>query len=111
VIYGKQFVRCTLENWGMPRLSLSVGVQNGDTFSIAKPLTLEAIKDPCASFEPTVVLSRDAAQELIDELWRCGLRPSEGSGSAGALAATERHLADMRALSFGKLGIKAPEGR
>jgi hypothetical protein len=30
----------------------------------------------------------------------CGLRPSEGTGSAGALAATERHLKDMQRLVF-----------
>lgn len=34
----------------------------------------------------------DAAQELMDELWAVGLRPSEGTGSAGALAATQKHL-------------------
>jgi hypothetical protein len=51
--------------------------------------------------EPTVELSMAASQSLMDELWRCGLRPSEGSGSAGSLAATERHLADMRRLVFG----------
>lgn len=47
-----------------------------------------------------------AAQQLMDDLWRGGIRPSEGSGSAGQLAATERHLADMKAIAFAKLGIK-----
>jgi hypothetical protein len=36
----------------------------------------------------------------MDQLWQCGLRPSEGTGSAGSLAATQRHLEDMRALVF-----------
>ena len=45
-------------------------------------------------------LSDLEAQALMDRLWSAGLRPSEGSGSAGALAATERHLADMRELVF-----------
>lgn len=49
------------------------------------------------------VLEPTAAQELMDDLWRCGFRPSEGAGSAGALAATERHLADMRAVAFASL--------
>jgi len=44
-------------------------------------------------------LSRQTAQELMDSLWDCGLRPSEGSGSAGALAATERHLKDVQDFS------------
>ena len=49
---------------------------------------------------PPVTLDKTAAQKLIDELWDCGLRPSEGSGSAGCLAATQRHLEDMRTLVF-----------
>ena len=40
---------------------------------------------------------------LMDELWQCGFRPSEGSGSAGSLAATERHLRDMQAIAMGLL--------
>jgi hypothetical protein len=55
--------------------------------------------------EPSLRLKRDHAQRLMDELWNCGLRPSEGSGSAGSLAATERHLADMRRLVFEAKGM------
>jgi len=36
------------------------------------------------------------AQMIVDELWNCGIRPSEGVGSAGQLAATQDHLQDMR---------------
>ncbi|EKD22450.1 MAG: hypothetical protein ACD_86C00003G0013 [uncultured bacterium] len=39
------------------------------------------------------------AQQLMDELWQCGLRPTEGTGSAGSLAATEKHLKDMQEIS------------
>jgi hypothetical protein len=49
---------------------------------------------------PTFSLRVDEAQQLMDELWRVGLRPSAGSGSAGAMAAVQAHLADMRALVF-----------
>jgi hypothetical protein len=45
-------------------------------------------------------LSPTETQELMDNLWSCGFRPSEGTGSAGSLAATERHLEDMRRLVF-----------
>lgn len=47
-----------------------------------------------------IFLTPENAQSLMDNLWECGLRPSEGSGSAGALAATQRHLEDMRKLVF-----------
>lgn len=49
---------------------------------------------------PTIQLSIQSAQQLMDELWQCGLRPTEGTGSAGSLAATQRHLDDMRKLVF-----------
>ncbi len=50
--------------------------------------------------EPTLKLSTSSAQRLMDELWSCGLRPTEGTGSAGSLAATERHLKDMQRVAF-----------
>lgn len=50
--------------------------------------------------DPTMNLHMEEAQQLMDELWRCGLRPTEGTGSAGAMAAVQAHLADMRKLVF-----------
>lgn len=59
--------------------------------------------------EPSFRLSETDAQRLMDDLWHCGLRPSEGTGSAGAMAATEKHLADMRKLVFETLPVVARE--
>ena len=56
--------------------------------------------EPGVHAEPTFSLGIDEAQILMDDLWNAGLRPTEGSGSAGALAATQRHLEDMRKLVF-----------
>ena len=56
---------------------------------------------------PMMRLPIHAAQQLIDELWKCGLRPTEGSGSAGAMAATQRHLEDMRTLVFEEANKRA----
>jgi hypothetical protein len=49
---------------------------------------------------PTMTLTSTEAQKLMDELWGCGLRPSEGTGSAGSLAATQNHLKDMQNIAF-----------
>ena len=56
---------------------------------------------------PTLTIENSEAQELIDGLWASGLRPSEGSGSAGSLKATENHLADMRLIAMNRLKIEA----
>lgn len=58
-----------------------------------------AFVEPCLRLEPR------EAQRLIDELWDCGLRPSEGTGSAGSLKATERHLSDMQKIAFKLLDV------
>ena len=72
------------------------------TTAIALPVTFKVRtqEDEGAEFPPTFAMADEQAQQFMDELWRVGFRPSEGSGSAGSLAATERHLADMRALVF-----------
>lgn len=71
--------------------------------SVAKPLTLEPVENGEVIGQPTMNLRPEEAQLLMDELWRCGLRPTEGTGSAGSLAATERHLSDMQHIAMGLL--------
>ena len=48
---------------------------------------------------PTMFLSNGAAQQIVDELWLAGIRPSEGTGSAGALKAREDHLKDLEVVA------------
>jgi hypothetical protein len=53
------------------------------------------------NFEPApIMFGETEAQILMDSLWDCGTRPSEGQGSAGQLAAVKYHLEDMRKLVF-----------
>ncbi len=72
------------------------------TVAYGLPLTLKTITpdEEGAEQPPTLSMRDEQCQQLMDELWRVGFRPSEGSGSSGSLAATERHLADMRHLVF-----------
>ena len=61
---------------------------------------------------PALALQYEDAQQLLDELWACGLRPSEilaqqvnsSTSNTAVLAATERHLKDMRDMAFCLLG-------
>lgn len=72
---------------------------NGQEVFYAKDFIWEKLTE--AQIAPrTTTLFKDNAQALMDQLWTCGLRPTEGAGSAGSLAATERHLEDMRSLVF-----------
>lgn len=68
--------------------------------AIVKDLTFHIVEHGEPIDGKGIIISKPVAQELIDELWRCGLRPTEGAGSAGSLRATENHLGDMQKLSW-----------
>lgn len=68
--------------------------------AVGKLVEMQAIPDDGAMHTPTMRLTLTAAQQLMDELWTCGIRPSEGQGSAGAMAATRDHLKDMQRIAF-----------
>lgn len=68
----------------------------------------EAPLDMRRDTAPTFSLDPDDAQALMDDLWNAGLRPTEGRQSEGVTAAQNRHLEDMRKLTFSKLGIEMP---
>jgi hypothetical protein len=74
----------------------------------AKTVVFEDVPDGTMFAEPTLRIGETAAQSLMDQLWTCGIRPTEGHGSAGALSATQRHLEDMRQLVFKAHGIGKP---
>ena len=63
-------------------------------------ITMKTIEDNGLMPPETFTLSESRAQQLMDTLWREGFRPTEGTGSAGALAAVQKHLEDMRTLVF-----------
>lgn len=86
-------------------IELRVGVEvDGGGYAAARPLVMEVLPEG-HEVEPCIRLKPEAAQELMDELWRTGLRPSQEEGSTGQAAATQRHLDDMRALAFHALKV------
>lgn len=100
--YGDIQVRAHAAMW---RRCVEILIVDKQTNSVCH--NLEFTKHyPGDPMKPTFSLDLDRAQELMDELWNCGLRPTEGTGSAGALAATQRHLDDMRKLVFKEAATK-----
>ena len=58
-----------------------------------------------SSTEPVCTMSGQDAQELFDQMWTMGMRPSDGDASIGQLAATQKHLSDMRKIVENKLKV------
>jgi hypothetical protein len=94
-------IRCRTADW-RGSIEIRARIRLGQGWAYMKPAEFDVIVSDGGYIDPSLVLPIDDAQRLMDELWNCGLRPTEGSGSAGALAATQRHLEDMRALVFQK---------
>lgn len=67
---------------------------------VAQPVDYILELDEGKMPEPMLNIRSEEAQALMDSLWDAGLRPTAGSGSAGAMDATLRHLEDMRYLVF-----------
>ena len=72
----------------------------GVSKSVVEPLAFKKVVEQGTVIEPTVRLDDGAAQQLMNELWKIGVRPTNGEGSVGQIGATERHLEDMRRLVF-----------
>jgi hypothetical protein len=92
-------IRCEKTPWG-DNIEVLASKHEGNQVFSAGSLVWTRLEEGAAFSEPTMKLKNHVAQQLMDELWRCGLRPSEGTGSAGSLAATERHLKDLQRLVF-----------
>ena len=51
-------------------------------------------------------ISMEHAQALMDSLYDCGIRPTDGSGSAGQALAVQEHVKDLRKILNAYLNIK-----
>ena len=96
------FIRAQREIWNDTiALNFAEKLLDDKKIGIANPVTFTKQDKDTVFAKPCIRLNQTAAQRLMDELWSCGVRPSEGTGSAGSLAATERHLQDMKTIAMG----------
>jgi len=90
-------------------VSIYARTKEGSRYFAGQPVEFK--EQPSGTkFRPILSLGIHEAQKLMDELWTCGLRPSEGTGSAGSLAATEKHLNDMRSIAMQFINKTMREG-
>lgn len=75
---------------------------------VGAPVVMQERTDIHMNVEPTFRLSYDSAQELMDMLYAIGIRPRQAKDHASTVAALNKHLEDMRALTFNKLGVPKP---
>lgn len=57
---------------------------------------------------PSMTIQPKEAQQLMDELWRLGIRPAGADSSPNHIAALSAHLEDMRRLVLGPAVVQWP---
>ena len=93
-------IRAKRSNW-LQGVDLLIRIGN----KCANPITFEKNGQDNIYREPSIKIDNTKAQTLMDDLWYAGFRPTEGTGSAGSLMATEKHLEDMRKIVSKKLNV------
>ncbi len=82
---------------------------DGEHKYFVKSIAWEAVSDAMSlSYERNdvdFILEQPEAQVLMDDLWACGVRPTEGAGSAGQSAAQQSHIKDLEQVTTKLLGI------
>ena len=76
----------------------TIGPEN----AVAEPLIMKSVtkENENKIIDPVMTLTKEEVQKWMDELWKLGIRPSDGEGSIGAIGAVKYHLEDMRKLVF-----------
>lgn len=75
-----------------------------------QPVSIEwAVVERGAAVSADMVLGAERAQQLMDDLWDAGLRPTQGRQSEGVTQAQGRHLEDMRTIAFRSINVEKPE--
>lgn len=73
--------------------------------AVAKPLVFED-RGQSVHVDPTVILSHEDAQALLDQLYMAGFRPSSEAHGPDKKQ-YEQHIDDLRRIAFHSMGIQA----
>jgi hypothetical protein len=79
---------------------LYFGLRTEGALFVPETLSFSKMDEASDYVKPIARLTETECQVLMDSLWSVGIRPTEGAGSAGAMAAVRYHLEDMRKLVF-----------
>lgn len=96
-------ITATLEPWSA-KILLRYGVIGDKETAVLKPHPLTSV-DPGEEVPEFLSLSPTIAQSLMDQLFECGVRPTQGFGSPGQVEALKNHVDDLRQIAFKATGV------
>lgn len=94
------------QNLGWGGFDISGMIISGDKSSALKDIIVEDVSRGVA-ITPFAKISKEACVELMNELWRNGIRPTDTSSTlAGKEDAMQEHIDDLRKITFKTLKIE-----
>jgi hypothetical protein len=84
--------------------NLELRVVDKDNHAIAREITMEIVSQGVV-VPVAAIIHPDAAAQMMDDLWRLGIRPTSGTGDYGHVESLKNHLCDMRTIAFHSLSI------
>lgn len=106
--HGKEILIVAERSIARNRTGIFIGELDHDQNRISTGKLIFEPEEPGIAAPPTLSFAyRDdiRLQQFMDSLWACGIRPTE-IGTAGQLAATQYHLADMRKIAMKFLKVE-----
>lgn len=87
--------------WDGVEIAITARVELSDSRAYVHDLCFREIDPPTGQVtEPALVLTMENAQQLMNDLWASGIRPSESLSPGGALQAMREHMKDLQRLVF-----------
>jgi len=84
---------------------LGESIERQPQYMRGSEVVLFVSEDPSRECKPSVSLPYDCVQELFDDLWAMGVRPSPRFKANESNEAMKNHLQDMRMIAFSGLGL------
>ena len=88
----------------MGRMGYELSIYNPEKQIIVDDFTFKEV-DPACYIANLPVIPDQMAQQLMDQLWSCGVRPSGELDSIGHKDALQSHLNDMRRIVSAELDV------
>jgi hypothetical protein len=70
------------------------------TISAATPLVFSKVEKGCVVGAPSLTINRESAQQMMDDLYSFGFRPTEMKASVGQVEAMRAHISNLQRIAF-----------
>ncbi len=97
-------IRARIQDW-FGRIAVLIRITRNNRVSIGETIimreigTIEETANMVSPISHTFDMTKSEAQLLMDDLWNCGIRPSDRVPDVKQFLAVERHLGDMRRIA------------